>query len=301
VLQPEFLPGFSMSIDYYNIKIDRAITEPTTGNVISACFGAPDAAGNFSPPAGAESREACTIIRRNPLTGSLAGDPAIVPGLFQATSNLGKLKTDGIDLTINYNTDLEFAKLALSFAGNWTRENRFLANSLVPISDEENPFRQCVGYISVNCGSLQPEFSWTQRTTLTFDNVDVSLLWRHLSSFRQEPLDVLFGNGPAGAAGVGGPVLAPSNNSPLPGAPPRGFFGTRNPQFIESYDYFDLSTRIGVGDNLTLTITVANLFDKKPPITGQDIGTTAFNSGNTFPSTFDALGRSYRVGARLRF
>jgi len=56
-----------------------------------------------------------------------------------------------------------------------------------------------------------------------------------------------------------------------------------------------------VGDNLTLTLTVANLFDKKPPLTGQDIGTTSFNSGNTFPSTFDALGRTYRLSARLRF
>ena len=71
--------------------------------------------------------------------------------------------------------------------------------------------------------------------------------------------------------------------------------------FIPSYDYFDLAARIGVGDNLTLTLTVANLFDKKPPITGQDVGSTSFNSGNTYPSTYDALGRTYRVGARLRF
>jgi outer membrane receptor protein involved in Fe transport len=291
VFQPEFLPGFAMSVDYYNIKISGAITVPTTGDAIAACFGAPDAAGNFSPPAGAASNPACTIIRRNPLTGSLAGDPAIVPGLFQATSNLGAIKTDGVDLTMNYNTDLGFAKLALSFAGNWTHENRFRANA----SDKTSIFRQCVGYISTNCGSLQPEFSWTQRTTLTFDNVDLSLLWRHLSSFRQEPDDIINGNGLV----YSGPL--PSNQSPLPGAPLQGSFGQQSLGFIKSVDYFDLSTRIGVGDNLTFTLTVANLLDKRPPLTGQDIGTTAFNSGNTFPSTFDALGRSYRVGARLRF
>jgi outer membrane receptor protein involved in Fe transport len=77
--------------------------------------------------------------------------------------------------------------------------------------------------------------------------------------------------------------------------------GNRDFGFIEAYDYFDLSTRIEVGDNLTLTLTVANLFDKKPPITGQDVGSSSFNSGNTYPSTYDALGRTYRVGARLRF
>jgi outer membrane receptor protein involved in Fe transport len=295
VLQPEFIPGFSLSVDYYNIKLTGAITTPTTGDLINACFGAPDAAGNYSPAAGAENTVACTQIRRNQLTGGLAGDPSVVPGLFGALTNLGKIKTNGVDLTMNYNTDLGFAKLALSFAGNWTHENRFLSNSLVPVDPINNPFRNCVGYISVNCGSLQPEFSWTQRTTFTFDNVDLSLLWRHISAFQQEPLDRDFGNGPV----YSGPL--PSNSSPLPGAPALGSFGNRNLGFIEAYDYFDLATRIGVGDNLTFTFTVANLFDKKPPLTGQDIGTTSFNSGNTFPSTYDALGRSYRVSARLRF
>ena len=291
VIQPDFLPGFSASIDYYNIKISGAITSPTPDDAITACFGTPtgtSAAGSptYTPAADAATSAACTIIRRNPLTGSLSGDPAIAPGLFLATSNLGRLKTNGIDVTMNYNADLGFAKLALSFAGNWTHENRFQAVTGV------GEFRQCVGYISPNCGSLQPEFSWTQRTTLTFDNVDLSLLWRHISSFRVEPLvaDQYFGPGPI-----------PGNQSPLPGAPAIGAFGNYDPTFIPSYDYFDLATRIGVGDNLTLTVTVANLFDKKPPLTGQDIGTTSFNSGNTFPSTYDALGRSYRVGARLRF
>jgi iron complex outermembrane recepter protein len=284
VFQPEFIPGFSMSVDYYNIKVTGAITSPTVNDAIAACFGT----NTQSPPAGASTTEACTVIRRNPLTGSLAGDPATTPGLFQSLSNLGRISTDGIDVTMNYNTDLGFAKLALSFAGNWTRSNKFQAVSGVSVN------RECVGYISSNCGSLQPEFSWTQRTTLTFENIDLSLLWRHLSAFQQEPLDRV-----NNFVAFRGPL--PSNNSPLPGAPQQGFFGTRNTGFIEAYDYFDLATRIGVGDNLTLTLTVANLFDKKPPLTGQDIGTTAFNSGNTFPSTFDALGRTFRVGARLRF
>ncbi len=284
VLQPEFLPGFSASVDYYHIKVTGAITSPTVDDAITSCFGA----NPQSPPAGASQTEACTIIRRNPLTGSLAGDPNTTPGLFQSLSNLGRIETDGIDVTMNYNTDIGFARLALNFAGNWTRSNKFQAVTGVSTN------RECVGYISSNCGSLQPEFSWTQRTTLSFDNVDLSLLWRHISAFTQEPLDR-----DNNFAAYRGPL--PNNNSNLPGAPQRGFFGDRDTGFIEAYDYFDLSTRIGVGDNLTVTVTVANLLDKKAPLTGQDIGSVAFNSGNTFPSTFDALGRSYRIGARLRF
>ena len=298
VFQPDFIPGFAISVDYYNVKIKGAISAPTPGDAVQACFGSPDAAGNFTPAAGAETSEACTIIRRNAITGGLAGDPTVVPGLFTTLSNLGQVSTDGVDLTMNYNSDLGFAKLALSFAGNWTNSQKFKAT---PFSLN----RECVGYFSGNCaggagtpadiGSIQPEFSWTQRTTLTFDNVDLSLLWRHISAISREPDDVANGAGPSYV----GPV--PGTQSALPGAPAPGSFGNRNFGFIEAYDYFDLSARIGVGDNLTVTVTVANLFDKQPPITGQDVGSSSFNSGNTYPSTYDALGRSFRVGARLRF
>ena len=44
-----------------------------------------------------------------------------------------------------------------------------------------------------------------------------------------------------------------------------------------------------------------NLFDKEPPIVGSTIGIDLFNSGNTYPSTYDALGRRFAVGARLKF
>jgi iron complex outermembrane recepter protein len=298
VFQPEFLPGFSFSVDYYNVKVTGAISAPTPGDAIQACFGTPDTAGNFSPAAGAENTQACQVIRRNTITGGLAGDPTTVPGLLLTLSNLGQITTDGVDVTMNYNTDLGFAKLALSFAGNWTNSQKFKAT---PFSLN----RECVGFFSGNCaggagtaadiGSIQPEFSWTQRTTLTFDNVDLSLLWRHISAVTREPDDVLNGAGPS----YSGPV--PGTQSSLPGAPAPGALGNRNFGFIEAYDYFDLAARIGVGDNLTLTVTVANLFDKQPPITGQDVGSASFNSGNTYPSTYDALGRTYRVGARLRF
>ena len=70
---------------------------------------------------------------------------------------------------------------------------------------------------------------------------------------------------------------------------------------IPSYDYIDLSTRIGVAENFDFTVTVQNLFDKTPPIVGSTVGSTSYNSGNTYPSTYDALGRRFAVAARLHF
>ena len=44
-----------------------------------------------------------------------------------------------------------------------------------------------------------------------------------------------------------------------------------------------------------------NLFDNQPKVVGAGIGSTAYNSGNVYPSTYDALGRRFAASARLRF
>ena len=280
IFQPAAIPGFTASIDYYNIKVTGAISSPTPGDIIAACFGT----NVYSPPAGASTSAACTSIRRSPADGGLSGDPSTFTGLPSVLSNAGAIETDGIDVILNYKTDLtDKIALALSFNGNYTFKSTFNAFVLNP----ESVNRDCTGYFSSNCGSLQPDFSWSQRTTLSYDKIDVSLLWRHLSAMEQEPLDVIDGgaffNGTIGSSvlGVGGRTLN---------------FGK-----IKAYDYFDLSTRLNASENLTITVSVQNLLNKEAPVTGNNAGSTTYNSGNTFPSTYDALGRRYAVTAKLRF
>lgn len=274
VFQPPFVPGLSISVDYYNIKINNAVSTPTPDDVINACFGNITAASATS--------DACTSIRRNPGTGQLSGSPATTFGLPQPLSNLGRLKTDGIDLVADYSRDIGFAKLGLNFAGNYTRHSKFQAT---PTS----VFRECVGYYSVNCGaagsspagSIQPKYSWNQRSTLSFDKIDLSLLWRHISKERFEP-----GQGTRFSGTLAGGDL---NGK------------TVNFNKIPAYDYFDLAARVAATDVVTFTFTVNNLTDKQPPILGNTIGSTFYNSGNTYPSTYDTLGRSYRVSATVKF
>jgi outer membrane receptor protein involved in Fe transport len=54
-------------------------------------------------------------------------------------------------------------------------------------------------------------------------------------------------------------------------------------------------------ENITLVMTVSNLFDKTPPVVGSTAGSTSFNSGNTFPSTYDSLGRRYNIQVNVKF
>ena len=255
VFQPVFAPGLSMTIDYYNIKLNDAITAPTIGDVFSACFD-----NNPSP-----TNPACTSIRRNPATGNLFGNVGTTPGLPLVLTNQGQIFTDGIDLVANYSTDLGFAGLDLGFFGNWTNRSRFKANQDDPASLN----RECVGYYSINCASIQPEFSFTQRTTLSFDQVDLSLRWRFIDAVEVEPL-------------VADAFLEDFRTIP-------------------SEHYFDLTAVFNVTDSFALTAAVINLFDNEPKVVGSNIGSTAYNSGNVFPSTYDALGRRYSVTARMTF
>lgn len=282
VFQPSFLPRFSISADYYHIKVKDVIGAPLPGDLISACFGPTPT----NPPAGAASSLDCTVIRRNPFTGGLDGDPAITGGLFAPDTNQGRLFTDGIDVIANYQRDFGSVGWAVNFTGNYTFHSKFKAT---PTSLN----RECVGYYSSNCsftGSIQPEYQWSLRNTFSIEDIDLSLLWRHISSAEQEPDDIANGNGPTFV----GTLPATGGNAFLRGR-------DVNFQKIKSYDYFDLTARFNVSDNFTFTFAVQNLLDKGPPLTGTGVSGSTFNGGNTYPSSYDTLGRRYAVGARVRF
>ncbi|PHR19133.1 MAG: TonB-dependent receptor [Sphingopyxis sp.] len=264
---PDAIPGFAITVDYFNIKITDAVSAPTPGDAVAACFDNPSASNPFC---GQE------FISRNPFTGGIDGDPATTKGLVLQQSNLGKIATDGIDVSMRYNTELtDMIGLGLSFDGTWTNSQTFQAT---PTSID----RECVGFYSVNCASPQSEFSFSQRTSLTFDqDYTLSLRWRYLSAIEQEPLDKV-NNGPAFIG-----------NSPL--------FGDVDFTKIPAESYFDLSFQWDVSENVLFTLTAQNLFNNKPTIVGNDIGSTSFNSGNTYPSSYDALGRRYGASVKFSF
>ncbi|MFL6778137.1 MAG: TonB-dependent receptor domain-containing protein, partial [Sphingomicrobium sp.] len=253
VFVPEFLPKFSMSLDYYNIRIEDVIGAALPGDLIGACFGSISAASATDPD--------CLVIRRNPLTGGLDGDPATTPGLFGPTTNLGELFTDGVDLIANYKTSVGFGDLAFSFVGNWTNNSEFNAN----VANPDSFFRECSGFYSVNCsftGSIQPKLQFSQRTTLTMGKVDLSLLWRWIDAMKFEPRQLEADLAAAIAAGTN-----PDTGCPDPeGADPNGCMIDEEFRKIPAEHYFDLTARFNATDNMTFTFTVQNLLDNQPKV-----------------------------------
>ncbi len=210
---------------------------------------------------------ACALIVRNPLNGSLNGG-GDTPGLLLQLTNQGQIETSGVDLRVGYQFPTSFGKVAFDFSGNWTEQLKFNSNPANPTSIN----RECVSYYGENCEPITPEFTFNLRSTVSLgDTVDISLLWTWLDAVSLEPLSASFGG------------ALPEYSS------------------IGSYSYFDLTTRFNVSDNFEMTAGIQNLLDKKPPNVSSYVGSSSYNSGNTYPTTYDAIGRRFQVTGRLRF
>jgi outer membrane receptor protein involved in Fe transport len=206
---------------------------------------------------------ACANIVRNPLNGSLNGG-GDTPGLILQLTNQGTLETSGIDFRVNYTLPVSFGSVNFDLNGNWTDELLFQAS---PTSIN----RECVGFYSANCEPITPEWAFNFRTTLSIDDlVDVSLLWRWTDGVEYEFA--------ATTTGILPDYLA-----------------------IDDASYFDLSVRSNVSENFDVTFSINNLLDRDPPNVSSFIGSSTYNSGNTYPTTYDVLGRTYSVTGRVRF
>jgi len=288
VLTPRgFVPGLTLSVDYYNITVNDAITNATPGDIINACF------GNIT--AASANSAACNTIRRNPANGRLSGPSATTFGLPSPLTNNGRLKTDGIDLTVDYTRQFGDIGFNFNFAGNWTNSLRFRA---APSSFD----RDCVGYYSANCGpslgQIQPEYSFQQRTTIEVSGASLSLLWRYMGEVEYEGAASDFlarGFTAANRSLFSGTITnAAGVNAPIAGR-------VEDFNSIDARSYFDLVAQFEVMKDFQLTLGVQNLFDKQPPLVGGQAGTTTANSGNTFPSSYDPLGRRFSATVRLNF
>lgn len=107
VLTPRFLPRFSLSVDYFNIKVKDYISSVPTSLAISQCFSTGDP-------------YFCGLFHRDPRTGVLFGREGYV---VSTNLNTGSLKTSGIDVVGSYSVPTESAgTFNLDLTGTWLNE-----------------------------------------------------------------------------------------------------------------------------------------------------------------------------------
>lgn len=84
VLRPSFLRGFSLTADWYNIKLKNAINTPDINEVFKLCVDAPSLDNAF-----------CNSFTRNATTG-------FINSFVVQTLNVSQFTTSGLEITVNY-------------------------------------------------------------------------------------------------------------------------------------------------------------------------------------------------------
>lgn len=160
VFTPEALPGFSMTVDYFNIEIENAITDLTSTAVLDLCVASGDP----------------NNINCQNVTRTFNGD---IIQILAPTENIASEKREGIDWQIQYAFALGNGELSLQNIGTYFITNEFTSS---PLSDPTD----CNGIFGGGCTGLgdftAPEWRLTQNITYSFDKWVIRLQGRMISA-----------------------------------------------------------------------------------------------------------------------
>lgn len=267
VFQPRFIPGFSLSVDYYNIEISDAIFTLLPQTVIDQCY---DSASGIDNPF-------CLAVNRLP-NGTFAGQRTVFHGGGQTVElnnpgfsslgggfNYAKLDTSGIDAEVNYRMDIG-ADAALSFRGIAS----YLINRDAYTDILDPTFRN---RIKSELGD--PE--WRGQLTTMLDAGNVSITHRLQYVGKQ----ILY----LSQVGQYETFFPLDGRAPLdPDAAPFPYYKAKL--------YNDLRIEADVNDEFSAYFGVDNVFDVRPPL--DLLGTEA-------GSPYDPTGRFFYAGIKARF
>jgi outer membrane receptor protein involved in Fe transport len=129
-------------------------------------------------------------------------------------------------------------------------------------ADLPNQINECAGrFGTLACGEPTPEYKWSTRLTYVDGPFTLTGRWRHIGSVRDDDDSTFY-----------------------------------TIEEVEAHDYLDLAIAFDVSDQFTLNMGINNVFDTEPPIIG-----TNQQQSNTYPNTYDPLGRDFFISGNFRF
>ncbi|AKQ41974.1 hypothetical protein CP97_07945 [Aurantiacibacter atlanticus] len=273
VIQPTAIPGLTITADYFDIVIEDTISIAggSLQGLMDLCYG--DIQDISSPVC-----QPFVGIRND--AGAITVDgPPLVAGV-----NIAELGVSGIDLQVNYGIDMPFSLFTnggvsdfnIAFLASWTESSYF-----VPVPGLDTTI-ECAGEFAGQCGEPTAAFKWTSRFSWVDGPMTVSTRWRHLSAVDDDDNSVDYAQ----------------------------FNGVER---ISAYDLIDVTLSYAWNDMITLSVGVNNLFDTLPGTPEYDASGVVTNrpntlllgdnqeQANTYPSTYDVLGRDFFASVLFRF
>lgn len=244
---PSWLPNFTITADYFDIKITDAISTfgGGTANLMNVCYGAV-VNGNPNSPY-------CKAIIR------LANGS--IDYVTATNQNVASITAKGLDVGVTYRTSLEDLGLpdwgSLSVRTLYT--NTWESNTK---PDEISAMIKCADKFGTRCGNPTPRHKLRTAVNWKMNQFGVNMVWNHLDDVQDDD---------------------PSTKYTV--------------ETIGAKNYIDLSGDWEVTDNLAFTAGIRNLTQEAYPI----LGGNASPSNSGYPATYDVLGRTFFLNARLRY
>ena len=262
VIQPQFFPGFSASVDYWNIDLGGAISTISAQNIVDLCS---QGATSF-----------CQAINNgqplNPVGGSGANQINIQP------FNLAQQLVRGVDLEASYRTPLAaindswegnigFRVLSTFFIKNYTN------NTLTPPTDSAGQ----------NAGGGPPDYRMTVSATYSNDIISATISDRIVSSGVYNNTYVVCASGC--------PVSTTANNT----INANSIAGAMYWDASFSYKFMNDGA-----SNAELFLNVKNITNKDPVRVAGGPSGVPYDTVTTNASNYDTLGRVFRLGVRFK-
>lgn len=230
VWTPSFVPGLSITVDYYSIELKNRIETVAAQTVLNQCFDLP------------QPNEFCALVFRR----GGADDPATpapvfeqfffaTPGVLSSGVNFARGEAEGIDFEIAYRR---------RFDNDWRFETRAIATYVIERNDFISPTNPTIATRNLDAlGDPQWAANWT--TVVGFKQFDL----RYSVNFIGEMY-----------------TAAPTNFEPFQGRPATNT-DARAPNERMFPDTFYHSARLGmrVNERFQFYMGVDNLFDTQPP------------------------------------
>jgi iron complex outermembrane receptor protein len=277
VWQPDFIPGFQASIDYYRIAVKGAIASLGLQQVEDQCF------NGFTTFCNQQAITTANGVDQNvdPNHGA-ANTPNGLVAVASEAFNAGSLITDGFDLEASYQFDLQDYDVPGSFTLHSliNHTTKFVTDSGIPGTQRNVELAGSLGgggnsqTYNQSGGNV---LTWKLEETQSYQN-DV---WGFHLTERWYAGGVFTNKNDIVCAPGTCPVLTTAQLTQTP---------TINFNRVDSIMYLDVGANWNISDTTQLYTQIDNVSNIRPPDTGGQ------NANNTL---YDVIGRMFRVGVRF--
>jgi len=166
ILTPRFVPGLSLTADYFDIDIKDLVSTIGSQNILDACYGA-----NY--------QLACNLIHRD-----AAGTLWLNGNVDNLNRNIGGESEKGIDVELNY-ASLDMGRAGrLGFSLRGTHVQEFITDPLPGVLTAYD----CVGLFAGNCNLPTPKWRHSARVDwkTPWQSLDLTLTWRFIGAVDQK-------------------------------------------------------------------------------------------------------------------